>query len=213
MPVDASRRRMTTSAPTEQCLDIYAVANVRAVGDIAVDRLVHARRSRIGRGNRVESCRQRIDVDQHLLGRILGRVGVGREDDGDGLAHVADGAARQHGLKSTLRERCRCDPDRDPRVARKVGGGDHRQDAGTPKGGAGVDSEDHAVRDLAAYDAGVDEAGTFDVVDERRVAAQQWQILDPEHRRSHVAPLFEDLPIDCDHSRRTGYLQEAAATL
>ena len=133
------------------------------------------RRFRIRRGG------QRLVVDLHLLGRILGEVAVLREDRHDRLAGVADLAGGQHRqLRRPIARHARGGANR-PEVAVEIAGGHHRGDAGGARRRADVDARDARMAFVAAAERGVQRAGPPEIVHVAAPAGEEARVLAALH--------------------------------
>ena len=136
------------------------------------------------RGLDARCHRQRLVVDEHALGGVLGEVAVARDDDADGLADVArdvDGGGVVHDARPERRaERAR--------VRGHVGARHDADHARQRERRGGVDRADARVREGRAHDrraAGVGQR--VEVVDEPALAAQQRVVLDSQRWAADVS--------------------------
>jgi hypothetical protein len=150
----------------ERCVDV-ALVKLPAREQVAF--VVNERRAFLQRGGRIRDDRQLlvVDVDQ-LDGRERGVLVLGR-DDRDRLAVIANDAVREHVRPRFQRadlERLagNVDPDR---VLGHVLRGQDRGDARYSFSGRRVDAEQPRVRDVGAFQHGVQHPGQREV---RRVA-------------------------------------------
>ena len=130
------------------------------------------RRVVVERLARVDHGGQRLVLDVDERQRVVGRVLVGRDDEGDLLALEADLVARQHGL-GVVGDR------RHPRQAERleVLGGDDRGDVRVRQRPGGVDRDDLRVGVRAAQQRAVDHARQLDVVEVVALAADEARVL------------------------------------
>ncbi len=147
------------------------------VDEVARQQVVHAGLVGVSGDTRIDRHRQRLIVDQHRGGGVLGRRPVLGQDDGDGVTHEPDLADRQ---SFHFRGHEPIDGWRDAQRAgagANVGaaeGGDHvRQGHRRAK----VDGADAGVRVRAADESRVQQSGQSEVVDEAANAEQQAPIL------------------------------------
>ena len=132
--------------------------------------------------------RQRLVVDLDQRGRVLGLGQRLRDDEGDRVADVAHAVRREavvrrrpHGaaVGTLALER---HPHRAEPVARDVGAREHGEDAGSARGGGGVEGADPRVGVHRPHDDGVRLAGKVDVVVETALAPQEPDVLEPFDR-------------------------------
>ena len=136
----------------------------------------------------IDHRRQRLVVDRNGVCRVARHIAVTRHDDGDGVADVAH---HVRGDRAMLRRGKR---RRDRHRAEELGelrAGEHRLDAVERLRGARVDGQDAAVRDVAASERQVLQAGDLDVVDVGAAALDEPWILAPPHA------LADELGQDC----------------
>src|SRR5581483_7259480 len=118
--------------------------------------------------------------------------GAVRDDHGDRLADVAHLVRGNNVLRERLHLGNGIEADghlgQGAGIVRgKLARREHRVYARQAARGIGVYADDAPVRDLAAYDDGVQHARQMDVVDIAALAAQQPQVLDPLNRLSDEA--------------------------
>ena len=136
------------------------------------------------RGLDARGHRQRLVVDEHALGGILGEVAVARHDDAHGLADVAgdvdcggvmDDARSQRGAERA-------------RVRGDVGAGHHADHARQRERCSGIDRADARVRERRSHDGRAADVGQrIEVVDEPALASQQGVVLDSQRRAADVS--------------------------
>ncbi len=83
------------------------------------------------------------------MGGALGRFGIDRGDEGDGISHLADDDVREYRAVHLSRTES---------VHRNVPAGQHRHDAGQRGGSGRVDEVDARMRDGAAQDVAIEHA-------------------------------------------------------
>ncbi len=160
-----------------------AVAEGAVARDVGAERRVQQRRA-LGHG-RLDARRhgQRLVVDEHALGAVLGDVAIACDDDADGLADVASDVDGGRVVRDAR-------ADRRPEGTRMRGDVGARHDAdhaGQGERGGGVDGADAGVREGRAHDRGA--AGVrqrVEIVDEPALAAQQGVVLDAQGRAADV---------------------------
>ena len=137
-----------------------------------------------GGRRRVQHRVQRVYLDDHLVGRVLGPVGVLGEHRGHRLAHVADPAAGQDGLavRQHLLEAGLAEPEVDGLDAGHVRRGPHRGHAVGGPGRVGVHRPQEPAGDVGAHHPHVELAGQVDVGGEPPFAPQQRPVLHPPDR-------------------------------
>ena len=161
-----------------------AVAERAVAGDVGAERGMQQRRALGHGGLDARGHGQRLVVDQHALGGVLGEVAVARDDDADGLADVAgdvdcggvvDDARAERGAEGA-------------RVRGDVGAGHHADHARQRERCRGIDRADARVRERRAHDRrAADVRQRIEVVDEPALAAQQGVVLDAQRRAADVA--------------------------
>jgi hypothetical protein len=126
----------------------------------------------------VDEDGQRVVVGQDQLDRVLRDVAVGRDDHRDGLADVADLAARERQLGTRVRhggmgDQQRQRPVERPQVVRR----EDRDDAGMRLGSGHVEARDARVRHRRAQERDVERPRVVDVVEVGRLATEDPRIL------------------------------------
>jgi hypothetical protein len=146
----------------------------RAGQIVALAGLVVADQGRIliERLARVDDRGQRLVLDVDERQRVVGRVLVGRDDEGDLLALEAHLVAGQHGLGVVGDRR---HPGQAERL--EVLGGDDRRDVGVRERLRRVDRDDLGVGIRAAEQRAVDHARQLDVVQVVALAADEARVL------------------------------------
>jgi hypothetical protein len=150
---------------------------LRVVGDVVAELLVEHGRILAGRLLRIDGRVERIGVDLDRLGRVACGVAIACDDDGDGLADVADLADREHGVLRDLQPR-------EVEPARHVAGlsGEilarvDRDDAGHRLRLRDVDGEQLRVRVDAPRDGGEEHARELHVVGVGGAPGDQARVL------------------------------------
>ena len=124
----------------------------------------------------VDHDRQRLVVDGDGVGRVARHVAVAGHDDGDRIADEADHVG---GDRAMLRGGKRRPHRHGVEELRDLRAGEDRLDAVERLRGSGVDGQDAAVRNVAARECQVLQAGDLDVVDVGAAALDQTRILTP----------------------------------
>ena len=156
------------------------------VDDVAPVRLVHQHVG-VGRGEVVDHRRQGVDVDDHELAGVLGDVAVLGDDERDGIADEADLPLGQRRSRRLRRRRAELGVPLLVHIRVEVLGDEHRLDARQGQGFGHVDGDDPAPGDVAAHEAGVEHARSYDVVDEGAAPPQESFVLHPVHPAPGVA--------------------------
>ena len=126
----------------------------------------------------IEHRRPFGDVDLDQLGGVLAGVRVVADDDGERLAHVADGVRGQDRLQEVAEIGAGDgEPDRDDQARREVVRRDDGRDAGGLDGLGDVEPADLPVRGPRPDDPGPQLARSAEVVAEPAAAAQQAGVL------------------------------------
>ncbi len=122
---------------------LAAAANASAVGALVAERHLegdiagvarpHRRRAGLERIERADHVGQRLPIDRDRLGGVLGLLdGIG-DDEGDGVADMADHVARQHRIGRRVDLDAFGDGDAGQRAERgDIRRGKHEVDAGQP---------------------------------------------------------------------------------
>ena len=161
----------------ERLLDV-AATHRPFVGRVRAQRLVDERVV-LQRLLDVDDDGQRLVLDEHVLDGIHDDVLVVADDHRDGVADMADAAARQRPALGRLD----LDARRRPRHRQRreqithVLAGEDRADAGTLERGRTVDRDDPGVRLGRSHDRHVQHPGQDDVVDVCRAPRDQARIL------------------------------------
>ncbi len=146
----------------------------RAGEVVALAGLVVADQRRVGveRLAGVDDGRQRLVLDVDQGQRVVGRVRIGRDHEGDLLALEADLVAGEHRL-GVVGDR------RHPRQAERleVLGGDDGGDVRMGERGRGVDRDDARVRVRASQHGAVNHSRQLDVVEIGALAADEARVL------------------------------------
>ena len=150
----------------------------------------------------VDDHRQRVVLDQHLLGGVDHRVAVGADHERDRVADAVDLVLGDGPVRRVLD----LDPRRHPRHRQRrleveVVAGEDRVHARVVLGRAGVDRGDLRVRLGRAHERRPQLPGDVDVVDVARAAHDQPRVL-----------LALDRPPDPGLGRGGGHASEAART-
>ena len=151
-------------------------------GVVLMDEGLDRRRLRV-----VGHRRQRLVVDFHQLGRVLGQVAAVRDHERDRVARepgLALGQRRARSVRHLVP--CAGVPGLAD-VAVEVGGGEDGVHSGQVERGGHVNTDDPRPRVGAADEAGVQQARAGDVVDEGARARQQPRVLHPTHAAACVA--------------------------
>jgi hypothetical protein len=152
-------------------LAVHEPAGIREVG---AQRLVQDRRAVFERALGIHHGGQRLVVDLHQLGRVLGEVAIARDDDRDRFAHeprlVGGGAVVMDGPGHADRERLR--------ALRDIGARHDAHDAGRLERRRDVVPADASVRVRRAHDRDVVRVADGQIVDVRAAARQQSRVLD-----------------------------------
>ena len=125
-----------------------AVAERAVARHVGAERRVQQRRALGHRRLDARRHGQRLVVDEHALGGVLGDVAVARDDDADGLADVA-GDVDRGGVVDDARAERRAER---PRVRGHVGARDDADHARQRERRGGVDRADARVREGRAHD-------------------------------------------------------------
>ena len=132
-------------------------------------------------GPEVEHRRELLVVDRDELRRVLGRVRILGEEDGDGLPDVAHPLPRQDRLQMVVERLIGdLDPDRDPFDRREVRRRHDGEDAFGRARRARVHLAQDRVGDRRPDHAEPQLTREVDVVDEAAATGQQSRVLDPE---------------------------------
>ncbi len=128
--------------------------------------------------------RQLVERDRDLLGRILGLIGVLREDRRDRLAHIANPIKRQDRLAigHELLDAVVAEIDR--RKAGEIAAGPGRHDAGRRQGLADLDRADPGMGGGRADHAHMQLKRKRDIGREQPAAPHQRVILEPRDART-----------------------------
>ena len=129
--------------------------------------------------------RQRFDVGNDRLQRILGRRGTFSYHDRDRLTDVTHLAAGNHGLLIGREGRQQFLPHRDERHIDDVGRGDRRHHAWAGTGGANIDRTNTSVRYRASKNRGMQNAIGGNIVNKLSAPAQKAQVLQALDRAAH----------------------------
>jgi hypothetical protein len=114
--------------------------------------------------------RQRLVVDEHPLGGVLGEVAVARHDDAYGLADVA-GDVDCGGVMDDAGSKRRAEG---ARVRRDLGAGHDADHAGQRARRCGIDRADARVRERRSHDGCARDVGQrVEVVDEPALPSQE----------------------------------------
>ncbi len=132
--------------------------------------------------------RQRLELDEHVLGGVDHRVAVGADDDGDGVADVLDARPWRRG-------QCSVALISTPGGTQAIGSapgvdvlaGEDRHDVLALERRGGVDGDDRGVRLRRADERAPQRAGELDVVDVRRPAGDEPRVLLAAQRAADVA--------------------------
>ncbi len=169
-------------------LDI-AISEREAGDDVFGKIAVCARRVVLDGGAAVGGGGEHVVIDDDRRGGILGKIPRVGDYHGNGLADIAGFVAHQRRLRARRRDGRIWREHRDRHVAHRLGqivGGEHRMDARHRHGGADVDAADHGVSMRRAHEAGMQQAGQFQVVDEAAAAGEQRRVLQPLHARAEM---------------------------
>ena len=167
--------------------DLLAVAVVKIEADVPGSVSVQQRRIRRRGGACGRHRRQRIDINENQLGRVLRLLDRLRHHHGDRLADIADPIGRERSLRRT---RCR------RAIAMLARGGRHVLDAsrvqircrddhvhaGHLTRSVSIDRAQFAMRHPAAYHDAVELAGAVQIVGIAAFAAQQHRVFLPRDR-------------------------------
>ena len=139
-----------------------------------------------GLGERIEMRVQFLDVAEHRVGRVLGKIGVGGEHGRNGIADIAHVVARQRPLSIRREALDARHAEVDLRQIGDVFGRPDGDDALYAARGLRVDAENAAERDRRAHDPHVQLTRGGLIGDESAFSAQQRQVLDatrglPDH--------------------------------
>ncbi len=156
-----------------------------SLGDEVGDALEQRRGGRVEGRCRVDHGLERLEVDLDQRGGVLGEVAVVGDDEGDGVADVADPPLAQRPPPHRLRHRC---PRGRRHVAdgREVRGGVGPSDARRRARRVEADAEQPPVRRPAAHEGRVAATWPLDVADEAGLAPQQREVLGPQQGRPDV---------------------------
>jgi len=126
---------------------------------------------------------ERIDLDHHLLGGILGERPTARDHQSDRLADIAHPVERDDRLQEVEQFR-QCAPTQRYRLGkrREVARLQNRDHAVRGQCRTRVQPDNSAGRECAAHDHGVMQIGAFEVVDIPAAPGQQPGILPPQQR-------------------------------
>ena len=123
--------------------DLLGVAVVIIERDIARHVVEDQRRARLHRLARIDHRGQRLDVERHRFGGILGLRDGLRDHAGDRIADEAHLVAGERRPRRVADRRAVAVLERqvalEPAIAGKIGGGQHREHARHGLGGRGVD--------------------------------------------------------------------------
>ena len=123
---------------------------------------------------------QRLVVDDHRVGPVLGAVRRVGDDGGDRLAHEARPRARQHRALDPHRAGSG-EVGRERRDAVELVGAEGQAHAGQGQSRGHVDAADMRVRMLGAREREMQHALDGNVVEEPRAALEQNPVLHPRH--------------------------------
>ena len=141
-------------------------------------------------GASIEHGRQRLKIERDQARRVLGQAPAVRHYHRDRLACIARLARGQHmgvNVKADGGER---QAERDAVAGEQraqIRIGQHRPHARQRARFAGIDAAQQRMRERAAHEARMQEAGQLEIIHEPARAAQQSAILQPQHRRAAEA--------------------------
>ena len=136
----------------------------------------------------VDDGRQRLEVDHHQVGCVLGDVAALGDDERDGVAREADFVLGQRRTRHLRDVRADRGVPLLPGTRVQVGADEHGVHAGQVLRLADVDGLDTGAREGAADEAGMEHARTGDVVDECARAGEESVVLHPADAGTGVAP-------------------------
>ncbi len=169
-------------------LDV-AISEREAGNDVAGEIAVRARRIVLDGGAAVGGGGEHVVIDDDRRGGILGKIPRVGDYHGDRLADITGFVARQRRLRARRGDGGIRREHRDRHPAHRLGqivGGEHRMDARHRHGGADVDAADHCMSMRRAHEAGMQQAGQFQIVDEAAAAGEQRRVLQPLHPRAEM---------------------------
>ncbi len=164
-----------------------AVAHLVGSYDVGGELPAHRRRAGLRGLPAIRDRRQRLVIDLHQGGRILGHIAIVREHDRDRLAHIGHLAVRERKGPQFVERRPRIRAAHHPPLRQhrlEIVEGEHRMDARQCARGGGRDLSDQRVRMRAANESRVQHAAHRHIVDEAAASAQQRFVLETQDSRS-----------------------------
>ena len=146
-------------------------------GDVVGEVVVHEGRVAVQRALRIHHGGEFFDLDLQGVQAVAGGVAVFRDDDGDGVADIAD---LVHGEGPVVR-RGEGGEDGDQGEVAQVFAGENRDDARDGEGGVRPDGANAAVGHVAALEGQVEHAGEFEVIDKDAAAAEEALVFLARH--------------------------------
>ena len=193
LEADAGAMRRTC-----KCGFDIAIGLIELDQQIAFPAAMDERRANAQRRPAIRHRRQRLVIDDHLRGRILGDVARRGDHDRHRFADIGDLVPRQHKRRDVGRQLRRAELQRQPHVGqqrRKIIEREHRVHARRSARSAGVDAADQGMRVRAAHERGFQHAGKIQVIDEAAMPGEKRTVLDPLDRPADGARLR----YDCSH--------------
>ncbi len=140
---------------------------------------------------------EHLVVDRDRGGGVFGEIAIVRDHHRDGLADIADLAARERMLGAQRRDGGIGHRHRQAlggEAARHVPRGEHRMDARHRQRRRGVDRADPGMGVRAAHERRMKHARQLQVVDKARPPGEQGGIFDPRHAGAELPGAHDSSP-------------------